>query len=252
MTIHPTLARLDRLADRLRADDGVVAVLGLGSAGVEHDRFDEHSDIDFFVIVATAADKERLLAGTAWLAGLGGEVAYSFVNDPNGRKALLEDGLFLEYAVLTPAELDAIPTSGARVVWQRPGAALEVRDAAPRPALDTIEFHLNEALTNLFVGLHRELRGERLTAMRFIQVYAVDRVLALHRLTHPWHQRDPFEGTRRAERNADLPLAEMAPGYAANVAAAGAILGWLAAHHRADPVIVRAIEGLLVQAVVTM
>lgn len=56
------------------------------------------------------------------------------------------------------AELARVSLSGARVVW---------------------EFHLNEALTDLYVGLHRELRGERLNAARFIQSYAVDRVIAL-------------------------------------------------------------------------
>jgi hypothetical protein len=32
-------------------------------------------------------------------------------------------------------------------------------------------------LANLYVGVHRDLRGERLSAMCFIQVHAVDRLL---------------------------------------------------------------------------
>ena len=38
---------------------------------------------------------------------------------------------------------------------------------------------LGEALTNLYVGMAREKRGEKLSAMRFIQGYAVDRLLEL-------------------------------------------------------------------------
>ncbi len=39
-------------------------------------------------------------------------------------------------------------------------------------------FHVNEALTNLYVSLNRELPGEHLSATRFIQGYALDQVLA--------------------------------------------------------------------------
>ena len=116
-----------------------------------------------------------------------------------------------------------------------------------------MEFHLNEALTNLFVGLHRELRGERLTAMRFIQVYAVDHVLALVRLTSETSlaQPDPFDPTRRvelSEAHRALPLDEMVGGLAHNAESAAAILHWLTTHHPADPVIVAAVEQLIAAA----
>ena len=252
--MHPTLGRLDDLALSLAADPAVAAVLGLGSAGVEHARFDEHSDIDFFVIVDDSPAKQRMLADVRWLSAMG-VVGYSFANDPNGRKALFQDGLFVEYAVFTTDELAGIPFAGARVVWQRATdpadlTALLAGGAAPPPtSLDTVEFHLNEALTNLFVGLHRELRGERLAATRFIQVYAVDRVLALARLTEPaMAQRDPFEATRRAEAAYPAlvePLRHMVAGYDRNHVSANAVLGWLTDHYDADPVIVSAVEALL-------
>jgi hypothetical protein len=249
--MHPTLTRLDELATSLAADPTVLAVLGLGSAGAEHHRFDDHSDIDFWLVVSDGAAKRRYLEQVDWLAGIGGRPAYSFVNDPNGRKALLADGLFLEYAVFTPGEVRRLSFAGARVVWHRPGAPFDPDDH-PGPtvptALDSPEFHVNEALTNLFVGLHRELRGERLTAFRFIQVYAVDRVLALLRLDpdRVWAQRDPFESTRRVEASfTDVPLDRMVPGYAANAAAAGATLEWLTAHFETDAVMVDAVQEVL-------
>jgi hypothetical protein len=41
------------------------------------------------------------------------------------------------------------------------------------------EWLVGEALTNLYVGLGRYRRGEKLSAARFIQNYAVDRILDL-------------------------------------------------------------------------
>jgi hypothetical protein len=248
--MHPTLRRLDDLARHVSQDQRVQAVLGLGSAGMETSRFDEHSDIDFFLVVDDAETKDGYLADVAWLGGFGGLLAYSFVNDRNGRKALFDDGLFVEYAIFTPSELALLPIQGARVVWSRPSFATPATMPPPVPSIDTVEFHVNEALTNLYVGLHRHLRGEDLTAMRFIQVYAVDRVLALTRLSHTsaLDRPDPFEPTRRIETarlTEALPLADMVPGYEHNVDAARATVGWLTENHETHPAIVAAIEELI-------
>ena len=245
------LDRLDAIGAHLATRGDVIALIGVGSVGVEHDRLDEHSDLDFFVVVDDGA-KQRYIDGIDWLEAVHG-VGYSFVNDPNGRKALFADGVFVEYAVFTLGELDHIPFTGARVVWARDGAPHDLPQRGRRawgPAIDTVEFHLNEALTNLFVGLHRELRGERLTATRFIQSYAVDRVLALLRLTGSAssHGRDPFDASRRVEQTYPpdvLPLGEMIPGYGATAAAAASTLAWLRARFDVDPVIAAAIDELI-------
>ena len=248
--LHPTLQRLDALARVVSEDPAALAVLGLGSAGVETERFDDHSDIDFFLVVADGAAKARYLADLGWLDGFGGTVAYAFRNTGEGAKVLFEDGLFLEWAVFTPEELAAIPAVGARLVWGRGGFELPASAAPPVPSDDTIDFHLGEALTNLFVGLHREQRGERLAATRFIQVYAVDHVLALLRLDEETSRRfpDPFEATRRVE-DAESPRtpdwARLIPGYEHNVAAAAATLEWFERWYEPAPAIVRAVRSLL-------
>jgi hypothetical protein len=248
--MHPMLRRLDDLGAHLATRGDVVALLGLGSAGTEHDRMDEHSDLDFFVVVDDGA-KERYLSDLDWLAAVR-PVAYSFANDRNGRKALFADGVFAEYAIFTIAELARLPFTGARIVWQRADAPPGLADCGPPPTgppFDTVEFHLNEALTNLYVGLHRELRGERLTAGRFIQTYAVDHVIALLSLTSPaGRRRDPFEASRRVEQAypADvLPLAAMVPGYERNWAAARFTFDWLCHRFAVHAVIEAAIEQLL-------
>lgn len=249
--MHPMLRRLDDLGTHLATRGDVLALFGLGSAGVEHDRLDEHSDLDFFVVVEDAA-KPRYLDSIDWLQ-TPCPVAYSFANTADGRKALFADGIFAEYAVFTVGELARLPFAGARIVWQRDDAPAGLADCGPAPAgpqYDTIEFHLNEALTNLYVGLHRELRGERLSAARFIQSYAVDRVIALLNLTSPQvrHRRDPFDPSRRVEQAYPpdvLPLAAMVPGYERNRQAARAILDWLRERFAVDPVIASAIQPLL-------
>ncbi|MEU6415332.1 hypothetical protein [Microbispora sp. NPDC046933] len=249
--MHRMLRRLDDLAAHLATRGDALALLGLGSAGVEHDRLDEHSDLDFFVVVEGAA-KPRYLESIDWLQG-SCPVAYSFVNHPNGRKALFADGIFVEYAVLTLDELARLPFQGARVVWQREDVTGDLAGYGRPPAgppYDTVELHLNEALTNLYVGLHRELRGERLTGARFIQSFAVDRVIALLRLTtvRAHDRRDPFEPSRRVEQAYSpdvLPLAEMVPGYERNRQAATVTLNWLEQRFAVDPVIADAIRRLL-------
>jgi hypothetical protein len=249
------LRRLDDLGAYLATRSDALALIGLGSAGAEHDRLDEHSDLDFFVVVADGA-KPRYLASIDWLQAPC-PVAYSFANTVDGRKALYADGVFAEYAVFTVDELARLPFTGARIVWRRDDAPAGLAHYGPRPAgpaLDTVEFHLNEALTNLYVGMHRELRGERLTATRFIQSYAVDRVLALLALTSPTagHRRDPYDPSRRVEQAYPpevLPLAAMMPGYGRNREAARVILAWLEGRFAADPVIIGALRPLLAQPV---
>ncbi|MEU8244357.1 hypothetical protein AB0C07_39385 [Actinoplanes missouriensis] len=248
--MQPTLRRLDELATFLADRDDTLAVLGLGSAGAQRARLDEHSDLDFFVVVEDDA-RWRYVERIDWLEAPC-PLLFSFAHERNGRKALYEDGVFVEYVVLTAAELTRIPFCAARVVWRRadaPAGLAQSEAPMPRTPYDTVDFHLNEALTNLYVGLHRELRGERLSAFRFIQSHAVDRVVSLMRLSSgeaPY--RDPFDVTRRVERAypADvLPLAAMVPGYAHNTAAARTIFEWLGKRYPVHPGIGAAITALL-------
>ncbi|MDI6097012.1 hypothetical protein QLQ12_00125 [Actinoplanes sp. NEAU-A12] len=232
MRMQPVLRRLDEIAAVLAARDDTVALLGLGSCGAQPARLDEHSDLDFFVIVDEGA-KWRYLDRVDWLEAPA-PVTYRFAHHRSGRKALYADGVFVEYLVLTAGELSRVPFSGARVVWRRPGAPVDLAHTGPpvpRPPFDTEEFHLNDALVSLYIGLHRELRGERLSAVRLIQGRAVDGAIALLRLgggEPPY--RDAFEPARRVERAYPvevLPLASMVPGYGGNVAAARFTFEWL-------------------------
>ncbi len=240
--------RLDDLGAALARRCDAIALIGLGSVGVDLDRLDDHSDLDFFVIVEDDA-RRRYLDSLDWLEELS-PVAFSFANTPDGRKVLFADGLYAEYAVFTLDGVTACACPAGRIVWQRadaPPGLGEPRRVSRPSSYDTEQWQASEALTNLFVGLHRDARGERLSATRLIQTHAVDRVLTIAGLhAGGAGQQDVFAVERGAERRfgAGVPLAAMVPGYDRNREAALAILAWLEAHARVDPALAAAIREL--------
>ncbi|MBI3244310.1 MAG: hypothetical protein HYZ49_18685 [Chloroflexi bacterium] len=180
METQSLLKRLDEVGHSLEQSGHALALIGLGSVGLELDRLDAYSDLDFFVIVEPG-HKRSYLENLHWLSALC-PIAYCFPNTGDGYKLLFADGIFCEFAVFEPDELQAIPFAGGRIVWKQPQAAetlgQPIRGLPSQPKRSQ-EWLLGEALTNLYVGMAREKRGERLSAMRFIQGYAVERLLEL-------------------------------------------------------------------------
>jgi hypothetical protein len=246
------LDRLDRLGEVLRDRGDALALLGLGSVGRDLHRLDEHSDLDFFAVVEDSA-KADYLTRLDWLEAAA-PVAFSFPNTVDGRKVLFQDGIYAEYAVFTLAELRQAAYPPGRVVWQRADAPdrLDVPLRPPPSDGSDVSHAVNEVMTNLFVGLHRDARGEVLAALRLIQVHAVDRVLRILELGEGdrGSRQDlfaPERGVERQHRGRDLPLAAMAPGYGHNAGAARAVLSWLQAHcaEHLDPALLEVVEDLL-------
>ena len=89
-------------------------------------------------------------------------------------KVLFQDGVFCEFAVFEPAEFVGIPFTDARVIWAEDSfdRNVPVANKLPPHHDHQIEWYVNEALTNVYVGLLRHQRGEELNAYRFIQGYA--------------------------------------------------------------------------------
>lgn len=244
------LDRLDAIARALRDRPDALALLALGSAGAETDRLDRWSDLDFFVVVRPGA-KPAYLADLGWLEAAA-PLAWSFANSRDGRKALFADGIYAEYAVFEPGELSTIPYATGRPVWTAddfdPALCTPRRLPAPPPARDA-EWLVGEALTCLYVGLCRYRRGERLSAQRFVQHHAVDRIVDLARLLEEERPglRDPFSGERRFE--ARFPetaeaLPRLVQGYDRIQESALAILAFLAARFPVNPAIDREIRAL--------
>lgn len=242
------LGRLERLATVLQADPAALGLLALGSVGAETARLDAWSDLDFFVVVEPAA-RARYVATLDWLAAAH-PLAWHFRNTADGHKALMSDGVLCEFAVFAPGDLARVPYAPGRWIWRRTGVPeAAARPTVPLPAARDGAWLVGEALSNLVVGLMRHARGERLAAMRLVQVCALDRVLELAARTAATGgtPADPFSPERRIEAR-DPALAAQLPtwagGYGHTVAAARSLLAWLQARHAVPAAVAAHIEAL--------
>lgn len=248
-TPQQLLERLDAIGESLRASGNALALLGLGSVGTETARLDAYSDLDFFAIVREGY-KAYYIDQLDWLSTIY-PIAYAFRNTVDGYKVLFEDGIFCEFAVFEPQELAHIPFSAGRIVWK--AADFDESLCQPRPptrhSTHPIEFRLGEALTNLYVGLGRYHRGEKLSAARFIQNYAVDQILQLAAQIEAAQPAlvDVYNAERRFEQRfpdvaAHLP--KFIQGYDRSPESALAILEFLEAHFEVNPAIAAQIRSL--------
>lgn len=234
-TTQRLLERLDAIGASLKDSGNALALLGLGSVGLETERLDEYSDLDFFVIVKPGVTA-RYIDSLDWLTAIC-PLVYTFRNTVGGYKALFADGIFCEFGVFEAHELHNIPFTRGRLIWK--GDSFDETLCVPQqeqhrenPVEGTNEWHLGEALTNLYVGLGRVHRGEILTGTRFIQSYAIDHVLALTSVfeTAQPYTEDPFNNGRRYEvrypQTAQY-LQAFIRGYEQNIESALAILAFL-------------------------
>jgi hypothetical protein len=241
------LHRLDRIAESAAQSGHVLAVLGLGSTGVAQERMDKYSDLDVWIIVEDGY-KQRYVDELSWLTVVC-PIAFKFKHSPSGYGLLFEDGVFAEVDIFEVADLGGLGFAEARIVWKAPGISDSIRlpQVQSRAHEHAPEEMLGEALGNLYVGLGRYYRGEKLSAMRFVQVYAVDQILNLVELTKTEHvaTRDLFSHERRFEVRFPMMASELAnlmPGYECTPQSAQAILAFLDKHFAVDAAIKHAIE----------
>ncbi len=241
-TPETLLQRLDEIGRSLAQTEGALALLGFGSVGQELERLDQYSDLDFFAI-ARPGYKSRFISELDWLSRIT-PIAYAFQNTTDGYKLLFDDGIFCEFAVFEPEELARAIFSSGRLIWQADDFDVSLLDK-PTPSESearSVEWLVGEVLTNLYVGLGRYHRGEKLSAVRFIQGHAVDRVieLAAHIETAQPGLADVFDDGRRFERRFPQmarQLPQFVPGYNQSLMAARAILDFLNAHFAVNPAI---------------
>lgn len=209
------------------------------------------SDLDFFVVVRPGS-KRRFIDRLDWLEDVC-PIAYHFQNCEIGHKLLFEDGLYGEYAVFEPGELKDALYTGGRLVWKHPSFAEEgiTAGTAPIPPnrVSSVDHVYSEAVTNLYVGLGRYLRGEKLSAFKFIQGYPIDGLLsAMHLLeTETEYYPDKFGNERRLERRFPR-FAQMLPnllqGYDRTPEAALQLLAYLESIRPVHPIMRREIRAL--------
>ncbi len=244
------LNRINQIGHCLSQQKDGMALIGHGSTGRDTARLDAFSDLDFFAIVEQGA-KQRYLQRLDWL-DQAAPISWHFQNTPDGVKLLFKDDIFCEFAVFEPHEIGGIPFTSGRVIWKRddidPGIATS-GTPEPRPANHSIEWCVGEALSNLYVGVGRFRRGEKLSAFRFVQTYAVDRLIEL--IERTWDSdhsaRDPFSNDRRFEQRFPefAPLiASFTPGYRDTPRAALAMLEFMDLHWDVPPALAHHIETL--------
>jgi lincosamide nucleotidyltransferase B/F len=202
---HPDrlMQRLNEIGHSVASTGKCLALIGLGSVGLEFDRLDEYSDLDFFIIVQ-AGYKQEFMHDLDWLHAVC-PLAWAFQNTNDGYKVIFEDGIFAEYAVFEKDELQSIPFAPGRVVWAAPGVDANIAHPLLMPlqkGARTDEWLVGEALSNLYIGLCRLKRGEKMSALRFVQGYAVDRILELASQFEVEQAAfaDPFNPERRFEQ----------------------------------------------------
>ncbi|MBK8050992.1 MAG: hypothetical protein IPK16_30170 [Anaerolineales bacterium] len=244
------LQRLDEIGHSLKQSDHALALIGVGSVGLELERLDVYSDLDFFAVVEPG-HKWLYLENLDWLSRVH-PIAFAFMNTVDGYKALYADGIFCEFAVFEPDELATIPYAPGRIVWKKPDAPESWSQPVWQPTdrqPHSLDWLLGEALTNLYVGMARDRRGETLSAMRFIQGYAVDRLLEMANYIEPVQggQEDRFAPERRFEQRypgTGWQLPVWLGGYGHNRAAALAMLAFLEQHFAVNQAIATVIRRL--------
>jgi hypothetical protein len=236
------------LGKRISQERRVQCLLGLGSMS-QTERMDEFSDMDFFLIVEKGTKKDYL-DNLDWLAIH--PIDYAFKNTIDGYQVLFANGVFAEFAVFEPNEMARIGFTKGKIIYKRSDfdlSIVEPRLAPKKEPLD-IDHSVNEALTNLYIGVLRELRGETAAAMTCIQTHAAHHVMRLFEAVYQplSKQDDPYAIERRIEKKyqeARQLLKGLKPGYERNLEAARYALGFLETNFKPDPAMVKAIKDRL-------
>jgi lincosamide nucleotidyltransferase B/F len=238
---HLLLERLDQIGQSISTQKGMLALLGLGSVGVELSRLDDQSDLDFFVITEIGF-KQHYIDDLLWLENVR-PIPYRFKNTNDGYKFMFDDGIYGEFAVFDVSEMDHVTQAEGRIVWIKPGTHInrltEAKGTHPIIHQTDVKYRLEEALTNLYVGLSRAIRGEVLSGYRFIESYAIGNLLSVihhFEVMQDIHD-DLFNIERRFETHFPtfLNLKFMLQGYQHIALSSQAILDYIDSKYAINP-----------------
>ncbi|MDX9690895.1 MAG: hypothetical protein RBT45_00470 [Acholeplasmataceae bacterium] len=227
---------INLLIKHFKKDPHILCFLGLGSLA-NQDRLDDYSDLDFFLIVEKGY-KPAYLESLFWLDVK--KIAYQFRNTQDGYKVLYEDGVFLEFAVFEESELKTAEFSPGRILYMKEDfdPSLVDKESKERKYTEPL-YRVGEILTNLYIGLLRDKRGEKASAFSFIQVYAMHHIYHLlpNLFKHEDVEVDPYVAERRIEfrvKGLENLLKAMMQGYDKNKESAQAILDFISSHYEVN------------------
>lgn len=234
------------MGESLEKRDDTLCLLGLGSI-YDQARLDEYSDIDFFLIVKDGY-KKSFLDDLSWMNR---RIIYSFKNTIDGYKVLFDNDVFAEFAVFELSELNRISFDEGNIIFAKPEFNLDLIKSKKKhnKSLD-VEFNINEAMTNLYIGLLRDKRGEKASAFTFIQVYAVNLIMPLFELLYQENKVsiDSYSYERRIEfrfNEAFDILKTFKQGYLRNTESAKAILDFLNTNFNINQILYKRISSLV-------
>ncbi|NTU64666.1 MAG: hypothetical protein HGB05_15010 [Chloroflexi bacterium] len=232
------LQRLNDIGQSLASTNKALALIGLGSVGVELDRLDDYSDLDFFVVVKDGY-KAEFIANRDWLSRARA-ISFAFKNTPDGYKVLFDDDVYAEFAVFELRELENAVYTAGRIVWKDDDfdAGWRIPKKQPVPwKPESREWLIGEIATCLYVGLCRLRRGEQLSAWRFVEGHAFTLLLELIEFERSDPTLDVFSKERRFEqRHPDWPahLSRFLQGYDRVAESAPEMLFYLDQHYAVD------------------
>ncbi len=168
---------------KLAGDDRVLALIALGSMAQQDYQPDEWSDHDFFVITIQGV-QEDIRQDLSWLPRTH-DIVFKFRETEHGIKVLYRGGHLLEFAVFNEDELQMARLNRYRVLLDKAGIAprlaeleLATQDFVARSHTAS-EKRLGDFLMNIFVGVGRHARGEKLSGRHFVKTHALTHLLHL-------------------------------------------------------------------------
>jgi lincosamide nucleotidyltransferase B/F len=233
---------LEILSSAAQNSPHAIALIGAGSAGADISRMDQYSDIDFFLIVEEGSSAD-FINDNSWFGNLI-PIVFAFRDTDHGNKVLLENGVFLEFAIFTETELALYGISGLRTIWSRVGFTLP-DFSAKEPPVRELSYYVNQALSNLLVGALRLRRGERLAALAMIERFALTNLLIAFRVKNELKIEDPFNIERRAELSLGIDFAPLVQGYVRLEESLLEILNFAESNFEVNPEIVEEIRTLI-------
>ncbi len=246
--MNQAIKRLKEISRHLKNYNDILCLLGLGSMK-EVERADKYSDMDFFLIVEDGK-KDVFINDLSWLEVK--PLSYKFKNTNDGYKVLFDDGVFGEFAVFEKHEMKNARFSKGLSYYHKDDFDLRLIEPRFEPKAKVIhkDFNIQEALTNLYIGLLRDFRGEKSSAMTFIQGHAYNLIIELFPLVFDEAsvEVDGYVYERRIEvrfPDANKFLSTFRQGYQKNKESAKAMLDFLIKYFEVDNKLVDEIHKLL-------
>lgn len=191
-------ALIERLVEWGGQADGLCAAFVVGSQAREERPADEYSDLDVVLVVG---DPEMLIHSDRWLRRLG-DFHISFVEDTLGggkeRRVLFEDGLDVDFVLMSPAAAQAAFKSGEgagilergyRLLIDKVGLFAAPPSEKPEGSKQASEQAYQNAVHDFWYHTvwtaKKLLRGERWTAKMCLDSYMKGRLLWMIE----WHAR---------------------------------------------------------------